>query len=131
MLQRTCPVNPSDSRDFSPDSREPHRTSSVVTPDLSSLRPDSRGLHRTCLVPDQLPESFHWIPERSTGLVWWPHRTCLTKDSPMALFEVEAINRLPSAHETVAHSQETKYTPKIQFLSSLPLFLSFTLESCS
>jgi hypothetical protein len=42
------------------------------------------------------------------------------KDSPTTLFEVGAINRPPPAYETVAHSQEMKYTPKI-----------FTLESCS
>jgi hypothetical protein len=41
------------------------------------------------------------------------------KDSPMALSDVGAINRLPPAPETVAHSHEAKYTPKIQFLSSL------------
>jgi hypothetical protein len=53
-----------------------------------SLQSDSRDLHRTCPVPDQLSKSFHRILERSIRLVRWPHRTCLVKDSPTALFDV-------------------------------------------
>jgi hypothetical protein len=87
--------------------------------EFQRLQPGSRGLHRTSSVPDWLPESFHRILERSTRLIRWPQQTCLVKNSPMTPFKVGAINRLPPAPEIVAHSQETKNTPNIQFLSSL------------
>jgi hypothetical protein len=56
-------------------------------------KPDSIESHWTCPVWDLLPETFRRTPERSIGLVRWPHKTCPVGSLPTALFVVRTINR--------------------------------------
>jgi hypothetical protein len=113
LLHWTCPVDRPDSRDFSPDSRKPHRT-----------WPDYRGSSRT---PEasirldrwtRLVQSLASFQRVFTRFQRGPPNLS-TERFPDSSVWGGSCNRLLPALETVTHSQEMKYTPKFQFLSSL------------
>jgi hypothetical protein len=109
----TCPVNPPNSRDLLPASKEGYQTSLVPPPNIfgpwSATReflPASRSVHR-------LPEAF-------TGLV-------PVNLSPTALFVVETINRPPPTPlDRFGHSEKAK----LSLRSNLEILsLSLSLRS--
>jgi hypothetical protein len=64
---------------------------------------------------------FHRLPKRSTGLVRWPHRTCLMEGSPNRSFEVGAINRPHLPPRAVGHSENWKTPLRSKALALLSL----------
>jgi hypothetical protein len=127
MFHWTCSVNPQDSRNFSLDSRKSHWTCPV---------------YRTCPVWDQSPETPVGLQRPPTDLSGpWPasrifspdsgevHWTCPMKDSPMALFEMGAINRLPPALRPLPTHKKQKTLLRFSSwaLSSLPKLHSWIL----
>jgi hypothetical protein len=113
----TCPVNPPNSRDLLPASKEGYQTSLVPPPNIFGPWSATREfLHAS--------RSVHRLPEAFTGLV-------PVNLSPTALFVVETINRPPPTPlDCFGHSEKAKLSLRSNLeILSLSLSLSLSLRS--